>query len=365
MEVLSLPRALELIEHVGFRHRDPVYLQGQPGCGKTAGVTQLAAKHNAFLCSIRFAQFDSVDLRGFPGVTDGKTVWHVPSVMPFVGNEDKFPTDRPILLFLDEMNAGNPAVQAAGMQLLNEGGIGEHKLMPNVVTVGAGNRESDRGIANRMPTTTCNRLTFVEVAIDVNAYCEYRQTKECNPVEIAFYQYRKELLNTFLVPGPGGSGFQVTTEKAFSTPRSAEKAWTYYADAKMPEDIKRAAMAGTMGMGPTIEAFGFIEIWHKVIAVAKILADPRGCAIPDEASMQYATAVSVSGHMAKGNADPLHAYLTRMPPEFTVLAWNLALKREEAAHAANPSIPEGLQETGAFVDFAKKFKAVFAGVGAA
>jgi hypothetical protein len=58
--------------------------------------------------------------------------------------------------------------------------------------------------------------------------------------------------------------------------------------------------------------------------------------------------VNVSGNMSSETVSAFMQYLERMPAEFVVLAWQLALKRDESLFA-----------TPAFVDFAKRYKAVF------
>lgn len=338
MQSFNIPDAKAFCHAVAIQHREPVFLSSSPGVGKTALVTQLVADIRGVLCDVRLGQYDSVDLRGFPAVENGLTTWYAPRTLPFEGN-DAFPDDVPIVLFLDELNSATQAVFAVSMQLINERRIGEHVLKPNVYIIAAGNRQSDRGVANRMPTTVANRLTHLEVVVDVSAYCEYRQAKGCAPVEVAFYHFRKDLLNTFDPSKP---------DLAFATPRTSEKAWSYYADASMPEKIKVAAMAGAIGDGVTAEIWGFIDVWSKVIPIAEIMAAPETCRLPSEASMQYATAVNVSSHMTKTTTAPLHKYLCRMPPEFTVMAWQLAGVRDHSVY-----------ESPAFLDFGKRFKAVF------
>jgi len=158
-------------------------------------------------------------------------------------------------------------------------------------------------------------------------------------VGIAFLQFRKPLLSTFDPAKP---------DKAFATPRTWEKALAYFADKQMPEAIKQASMAGAVGQGPSAEFWGFVDVWQKVIPVSKIIADPHGTKLPDEASMRYATAVNISGELTVKNIAPLHTYLKRMEPTYLILAWHLAIKRDKA-----------LFGTPQFLELSKDYKAVF------
>lgn len=337
---VSIPQMIDIVCELSIKRGHALMFWGSPGCGKTEGIRQAADKSGAYLVDFRTALYDSVDMHGLPHNQDGTTAWLRPRTLPFVGNEGIFPSDKPILLFLDEINAGSRATEPLTMQLVQEHGIGDHKLMSNVSIVAAGNRESDRGVANRMSTTQANRLAHYEIVVDTDAYCAYRQRKGGLPVETAFYSYRPALLNTF---DPG------KPDKAFATPRSSEEAWTLYADEDLPESLKRDAFASRVGKGVMLEAFGFVDVWHKVVPISVILANPAKAALPEEASMQYATAVSVSHAMTKDNADALNTYLDRMPPQFCVLGWRLAVQRDEQVARAD-----------AFLKMGKKHKAIFA-----
>jgi hypothetical protein len=335
MKKLTIPQAKEFAQHVAFRHGEAVMWWGAPGVGKTAAAVQLADDMGAYLCKFHLSQYGSIDLRGALGVREDRTVWFPPATLPFEKNADRFPTEDPILLFLDEINAATKEVSAVAMQLLHEKRIGEHVLMPNVVVLAAGNRESDRGVANRMPTTVGNRLTHAEVVADPEAYRIYRQGKGCTPEELAFYLWKPEHLFDFQ---PN------RTDPNFATPRSSEVAWTYYQDPDMPLHTKKAAMEGAVGEGINIEIWGFLDIWRNVVPIESIIADPEHVAVPQELSLQYATVTNVSSHMDVKNIKPLTAYLDRFTPEMAIIAWRTALQRDPRLH-----------DTQSFIHFAKKY----------
>jgi hypothetical protein len=268
------------------------------------------------------------------------TVWHAPVTLPFKGNEMFSEDNVPIMLFLDEINSAAPSVAAVAYQLINDRSVGEHELMDNVVVVAAGNREQDRGVTNRMPTPLANRFTHIEVDVDVDDWCYWAQQAGLAPEGIAFMQFRKPLLSTFDPSKP---------DKAFGTPRTWEKALNYYVDANMPEHIKQAAMAGAVGEGNAAEFWGFVDVWRNIPKMSDIEKDPDKVPTPEEAAMRYAVAVAISGTMNTKNTKPFNSYLQRMDPEFGVLAWQLALKRDQTICA-----------TKEFIDFSKKYRSIFA-----
>ena len=177
MHSISIPTAMQVIEHVVVRMNEPVFLWGGFGVGKSSLVWQAAKKIGAVVVDIRLSQYDSVDLRGFPGVHDetNETVWHVPATLPFEGVKafEHIPDDVPILVFFDEGNAASNAVSAVAYQLINDRACGEHKFRKNVRVLMAGNREGDKGVTNRQPAPLSNRLTHYEVVSDVPSVVDY------------------------------------------------------------------------------------------------------------------------------------------------------------------------------------------------
>mgnify|MGYP003386689506 CR=1 FL=1 len=339
MDRLSLPKIAELLEFVAMGANQPLMIWGPAGVGKSGIVAQLAAKHKAALVDVRLGQYDSVDLRGFPSVDaqTNTTTWHPPSTLPFVSNP-AFTDKGRTLLFLDEMNAASPAVAGVAYQLIHERRVGEHALRPNVRIVAAGNRDTDKGVTNRMPAPLANRMVHVEAEADVDAFCFWAQGEGLTPIGLAFLQFRRDLLTTF---------DPASTAKEFASPRTWEMALRFF-DMPMPEDLKHAAIAGSVGNGPATELFAFKDYWHKVTPIKDILKDPTGVKTPEEAAMQYATAVQVSGHMSVATAAKLHLYLKRMSPELQYLSWRLAVKRDGK-----------LIQTDAFTEVAQRIKAVW------
>lgn len=356
MHVIDIPTMKGIVRDVVVELNEPVMIVGQFGAGKTEGIeqaveeldTELAASPREFsgvicsgavLCDIRLGQYDSVDMRGFPGVDreTGMTLWHPPSTLPNIGNPN-FPDDKLIILALDELTSATPPVFGVSYQLINERKIGEHTLKPNVRIVAAGNREQDKGIVNRIPMPLANRMTWFEVGVSVDAWCEWAQLHGVPAIFVAFMQFRKPLLCTYDPTKP---------EKVVATPRTWAKAAKYFSSG-MSHDRKMAAMAGAVGEGPTMEFWGFNDIWQKVLPISAIIADPEKVKLPDEPSMRYATAISVSGAMDPKNVTQLYKFLLRLPPEFVVMAWQLAVKRNGA-----------LFNVKEFMDFSRRYQAVF------
>jgi MoxR-like ATPase len=89
--------------------KQPVFIWGGPGIGKSAVVRKLAADLALPLQDIRALLLDPVDLRGLPYLSEGRSKWAPP---------DFLPKDGAGILFLDELNAAPAMVQASCYQLV-------------------------------------------------------------------------------------------------------------------------------------------------------------------------------------------------------------------------------------------------------
>lgn len=340
MQVINIPTMKQMIHHVGIRKRRPLFFWGASGIGKSEGVHQSAVEHDAVMIDIRVSQYESVDFRGIPDTSQGLTVWNMPATLPFKGNP-KFDENGPLIyLFLDEINQGDPSVLSVLYQLINDRRVGEHMLMDNVVIICAGNRDTDRGSTTKWAYPLGNRGTHAELIPDIKAWSAWASRTGKSPTVIGFLNFRSELLYTFDANAP---------TKVFASPRS----WTYaeedFVDTSMPADARAASMSGSVGEGPAIELLGFAEIMGSIRPIEEIIANPMGVPIEERLDLQWAMATHVAGHMNKDNADPLHKFLTRLEPEMAVMAWTLAIGRDEE-----------ITETNAFLTgFAVQYRGLF------
>lgn len=347
MFAISTTEAKDLIANVSVRLNKPVMLWGKPGVGKSSLIGQVAKEIDAIVVDVRLGQRESIDLRGVPTVIGDLTVWNKPSELPFEGN-DNFPDDKIILLVFDEINTAAPSVQAAAYQAVLEKRIGEFPFKSNVRIVAAGNREGDKGATQRMATPLANRFIHAEVIEDVHASTMYAQEQGWPQEWVAFINFRKPLLSTFDPAKP---------DKAFATPRSWETAMQIYADQTMGFRTKQVGMAGAVGEGTAAEFWAFVDTWQELSTyLPMIRKDPDGAPLPAEfvkdkakgMSLTYAITVALSGELDKANIGGLHRFLTRLEPEYVILAWQLAINRDKA-----------LRSTKEFLEFAKRYKAVF------
>lgn len=148
----------------------PAFIWGPPGVGKSQLVAQVAAEQKKEMIDIRAVLLDPVDLRGLPHLGKDNTArWATPDFLPQEGEG---------ILFLDELNAAPPLVQAACYQLTLDRKIGEYTLPDGWSVLAAGNRETDRSVTSRMPSALANRFIHLDFVVDLDDWCHRRMIAE-------------------------------------------------------------------------------------------------------------------------------------------------------------------------------------------
>ncbi|WP_262402829.1 AAA family ATPase [Actinomadura sp. CNU-125] len=116
LEALTLAVAADL----------PVLLWGEPGIGKTAALTQLAASLDLPLTTVIASVHEPTDFSGLPILGDDAATQGVPMAPPQWA-VDLVRAGRG-LLFLDELSTATPAVQAALLRVVLERRVGALRL---------------------------------------------------------------------------------------------------------------------------------------------------------------------------------------------------------------------------------------------
>lgn len=300
MKASHVSLALELL----ITCKQPVFLWGAPGVGKSDTVKQVAATMGLELIDIRAVLLDPVDLRGLPHVTANNTAaWCTPAFLP----SDK---DSEGIIFLDELNAAPPLVQAACYQLILDRKLGEYTLPVGWSIVAAGNRESDRAVTHRMPTPLANRFTHIDYDVDINDWVSWALAHNITTELIGFLRFRPNLLHDF---DPRRD------TKAFPTPRS----WEFVSrilSSNPPTELEFPLIAGTVGEGAASELIGFLRIFRKLPNPHAILTSPETVDVPNDPATLFALCGCLAKMANENNFSQLVTFFNRMPDEFSVLA---------------------------------------------
>jgi MoxR-like ATPase len=261
---------------------------------------------------IRLAMCDPTDLRGIPFYDPEQRIarWAPPEFLPKDGHG---------VIFLDELNAAPPAVQAAAYQLVLDRKLGEYTLPEGYRILAAGNRQSDLAVVYRMPSPLANRFCHLELEPDLESWRRWAYARGLNPAVAGFLSFRPQLLLAFDREKAGG---------AFPTPRSWEFVARILSAQNLPEESRLAAISGCVGQAAAIELLAFLEVASR-LPDANAILDGKYDSVPAQLSVIYALVGSLI-YALRSNPSPERrdrfvSYTMKLPAEFAVLAAREAL----------------------------------------
>ncbi len=218
-ETITLSQTKKLIQCMAHEHS--FLLLAPPGVGKSETVYQAAQEAGLPCRSLLGTQIAPEDVSGVPRIVGERSVFCPPRLLLPEKPE-------PFCLFLDELPACAPDVQKAFYSLLLERRIGEFALPPGTWVVAAGNRVQDRSLVRSLSSALVNRVTILNVRVDVDEWLIWARHAGVREEVRAFISYMPEALMRPVPQEP----------VPFSTPR----AWTLFARAL---DLAEAAGALT------------------------------------------------------------------------------------------------------------------------
>jgi len=293
-------RIAEVLERLIDQHW-PAFIWGPPGVGKSAIVKELAMLKGLELIDVRSSLLDPTDLRGIPAIIDNKAVWCPPSFLPSDPKSSG-------ILFLDEINAAPPLVQASLYQLVLDRRIGEYVLPKNWWIVAAGNRSTDKSVVFRLASALANRFMHIDFDVSLEDWKSWAVSKRIHPTVVGFLSLRPELLLE-----------QVGDSPAYATPRTWEMASDVihrFGSAAESVDL----LMGTVGEGPAAELLAYEKTKFRADKFEKIVAKPKTEKLPKDLSEVYALTAWLAYRAGEREIRQAAAVLLeRLPAEFAVI----------------------------------------------
>ena len=280
--------------------KQPTFLWGPPGVGKSSIARQVALAYGQFI-DLRLVQLDIIDLRGVLMVENKKSVWAPPAMLPTKGKG---------VILLDEFVQALPLMQNTASQLILDRRIGDYILPEGWVVLAAGNRETDRAATNKMPSHIANRFTHITVDVDYNDWQSWAVANKINPMVIAFLAFRPAMLHQF---NPA--------EKAFPSPRSWEFVSKIVSNG-VDDETMLEVVQGTVGQAAATEFVGFVRVFRDLPDYDEIVKRPETTDVPTNPAALYALSTMVAVRVSKADMKNVFKYLTRLPQDFQVLAVN-------------------------------------------
>ena len=315
-----------------------VMLWGPPGVGKSQAISALATRisqkvgKRCEITDVRLLLFNPIDLRGIPTADKDKTlaIWLRPKI--FQMDESDSVVN---LLFLDEISAAPPSVQAAAYQITLDRTVGEHRLPDNCIVIAAGNRVTDKSVAYKMPKALANRLCHIEVAGNRDSWMRWAVENGIHEMVMGFLSFRADYLMQFDAD---------SDDLAFPTPRSWEMVSKLLC--LFDGDVERAfdMIGGCIGMGVATELRTWSKLYRDLPAVEDIFAG-KSCPLPRAADAMYALISTMTVHAREHRTD-LRAisnsirYAMQFPPDFSAVLMKNYMAIEPGYRAKLLQLPE-------------------------
>ncbi|MFI1356471.1 AAA family ATPase [Streptomyces sp. NPDC020898] len=340
LEALTLAVAADL----------PVLLWGEPGIGKTAALTQLAAALDLPLTTVIASVHEPSDFSGLPVVGDDPAAQGVPMAPPDWAV--RLVRAGRGLLFLDELSTAPPAVQAALLRLVLERRIGTLQLPPGVRIVAAANPRSSAADGWELSPPLANRFVHLrwthdhEVVVRGLGGTWPRATlPRLAPERLAeAVDFARRAVCGLLTARPKLVHQLPSSETrrggAWPSPRSWDMTLSLIAFATAAgsgREVLSLLVRGTVGDGPGLELLASLDRLD-LPDPETLLADPASAELPDRGDLRQAVldgvVAAVRARPERARWDAAWALLVRAletgaPDLVVVPATTLASLRQE------------------------------------
>lgn len=302
-------------------------LLSSPGMGKSSLVRAFAEKYKLKLIDVRLSQCVPEDLNGLPMRQGEKATFTPYDIFPL--DTDAIPAGtNGWLLFLDELTAATKPVQAASYKLILDRMVGSHKLHPAVVIVAAGNRVSDKAVANQLSTALQSRVVTYKLQTTLDDFSDVMVMLGMDPRIQAFLHFMPQRMNDFR---PDHQDFTFPCQRTWEMLSNVIRHETEITSKHLPR------ISGTIGSGAAIEFVTFCKEWQNMPRFEDIVATPKTAMVPNQPAGKFATAVMVAGRADNANLPAVEIYMNRFDVEFQVLTYRLLVANKPAL-ASHPTV---------------------------
>lgn len=265
--------------------KQPAFIWGGPGIGKSEIVRSIANKRKIGFIDYRALLRDPVDICGIPYVDGGRTRWATPSFLPQDGEG---------IFFLDEFPLASLMVQGSLLQLTLDRTIGEAKIGDGWAIIAAGNRMTDRAGGNRLISTQTNRFVHFDLTVDADDWHDWAITEAISPIVTGYIKANPSSLYTF---------DPTIVQREFASPRS----WSFVSKIidHTDADLMQPVFSGCIGAGDAAKFCAYIRRYGKLPDIDLILKNPKTAPIPSisEPDIVWALATALTDRVRKSYAE--------------------------------------------------------------
>lgn len=285
------------------------FIQGEPGCGKSAIVKQIAKEYQLELIDVRLSMLDQTDIHGLPHFENGKAIFSPFSIFP-LENTPLSQGKEGFLLFLDEMNSAPRGVMAACYKLILDRMVGEYKLHPYCFIVCAGNRMEDKAIVNNIGTAMKSRLIHITLEPNFDDWLKNVAIPDDYDSRIIAYlnMYKNKLCDFD----------PERDEDTFACPRSWEFCNKIIKDRELDNNLV-PLIVGTVGSGVAVEFVQFTKVFKDLPNLKEIFINPDAVDVPESAARKWAVISILLSKTDGSNIENVIKYINKFDLSFKIL----------------------------------------------
>lgn len=269
-----------------------LYVEGPPGCGKTAIIRQAVSELDRSMryeCAAYLTQANF----GLP-CPDPEGRW-----LNVLRPDTWF--DKPHVLFFDEADKLSPMLQQLMSQVAHERRLGDDRLPEGSGVILAGNRTQDANGSYGVSNILTSRTMRVSFKPDAQEVMDYAFSVGWHPLLIAALDMNHSLIND---AKPNADRFPCS--------RAWENVSTLL-KAEPDQGIWPIIISGHVGDSASAEVIALIKCYDKMVPVSEILRNPLRAPIPNDPSVRMIQCYTLVASASGKDMPAILKYISRMP----------------------------------------------------
>ena len=313
----------QIVNHV-TAVRKPVLLRGRHGIGKSTVVYQFADKNNLEIVERRASQMTEGDLVGLPTIENKSTTFNPPDWF-------KAACDRPVVLFLDEVDRATLEVRQGIFELTDSRKLNGHNLHPDTLVFAAvnGGEHGSQYQVGEMDPAELDRWTVFDVEPTVEDWLSWASDASISPEIWNFInQNRTHLEHTD----------DYEPNKVYPSRRSWERLDQCLTQAGLLEEASPALYTLTsafVGFEAAVSFNDFIQNYDRQVTTEDILVKGDFSKVADFGINDHTAIIdkfeaegTFKAELEQGLIDNLARYFVMLPSEVAMKLWTVMGKGE-------------------------------------
>ena len=313
----------QIVNHV-TAVRKPVLLRGRHGIGKSTVVYQFADKNNLEIVERRASQMTEGDLVGLPTIENNSTTFNPPDWF-------KAACDRPVVLFLDEVDRATLEVRQGIFELTDSRKLNGHNLHPDTLVFAAvnGGEHGSQYQVGEMDPAELDRWTVFDIEPTVEDWLSWASDASISPEIWNFInQNRTHLEHTD----------DYEPNKVYPSRRSWERLDQCLTQAGLLEEASPALYTLTsafVGFEAAVSFNDFIQNYDRQVTTEDILVKGDFSKVADFGINDHTAIIdkfeaegTFKAELEQGLIDNLARYFVMLPSEVAMKLWTVMGKGE-------------------------------------